>query len=675
MRYFFVMCLLLGCLNPICFAVWNNPHQDNKLENDNTLYSVFSARPKHLDPARSYSSDEAIFTGQIYEPPLQYHYLKRPYVLEPLTLQEMPKVIYKNARGTVLPDNALIKQIATTTYVFTLRDDVYYQPHPALAKNKNTYRYHQLSEGDLRGIYRLKDFDEKGTRKLIAEDYVYQIKRLTDPKNHSPVATIMANLILGFSELQGTLNQKREKTPYDFIDLRNIDLEGVKVINDHQFSITIKGKSPQFLYWMAMPFFAPMPWEAEKFYAQPGMQDRNIVLDWYPIGTGPYYLEENNPNRRMVLRKNPNYHEEFYPDEGDVGDQEKGLLQNAGLKIPFIDRIVFSLEKENIPMWNKFLQGYYDRSGVSSDAFDQAIQFGKDGQLEPSPEISARGIQLSTTVQPSSFYWGFNMKDAVVGGKSEQAKKLRQAIAMVFDVDEYITIFMNGRGVVAQGPLPPGIFGFNEALNPVLYDLDTQQKKTIDKARALLDEAGYKNGIDQKTGKPLILNLDVTTSSGPDDKARLSWLRAQFKKLNIQLNVRATQYNRFREKMRTGQAQIFSWGWNADYPDPENFLMLLYGPNSKVLKGGENAANYDNEEFNHLFEKMKNMENTPERLLIINQMLEIVREDTPWIWGFHPKSFTLSHAWNSATKPNAMANNSFERLRVKIGITLIFGLC
>jgi len=179
-----------------------------------------------------------------------------------------------------------------------------------------------------------------------------------------------------------------------------------------------------------------------------------------------------------------------------------------------------------------------------------------------------------------------------------------------------------------------------------------------------LSEAGYKDGVDKMTGKPLILNLDIVSSMGPDDKARLSWLRAQFKKIDIQLNIRATQYNRFREKMRIGSAQIFSFGWNADYPDPENFLMLLYGPNGKALNDGENAANYNNQAFNKFFDQMKNMDNTPERLVIINKMIEIVREDSPWIWGFHPKSLTLSHNWARVTKPHAMANNTLKYARI-----------
>ena len=163
-----------------------------------------------------------------------------------------------------------------------------------------------------------------------------------------------------------------------------------------------------------------------------------------------------------------------------------------------------------------------------------------------------------------------------------------------------------------------------------------------------------------------MLNLDAT-ARGPDDKARLDWLRKQFAKLDVQLVVRATDYNRFQEKVRKGNAQIFYWGWNADYPDPENFLFLLHGPQGKVKSQGENASNYVNPEFDRLFERMKNMDNGPERQAIIDQMIEIARRDAPWVWGFHPKDYGLAHAWVKNRKPNQIANNSLKYQRIDAG--------
>ena len=107
-------------------------------------------------------------------------------------------------------------------------------------------------------------------------------------------------------------------------------------------------------------------------------------------------------------------------------------------------------------------------------------------------------------------------------------------------------------------------------------------------------------------------------------------------------------------------AQIFEWGWHADYPDPENFLFLLHGAQGKVAAQGENAANYENPEYDRLFEQMRTMPNTPERQAVIDRMLVVLRQDAPWVWGFHPKDYTLAHAWVFNRKPNKMANNSLK---------------
>src|SRR5690606_4819671 len=134
-------------------------------------------------------------------------------------------------------------------------------------------------------------------------------------------------------------------------DLREHVLSGVRVLDSHRFEIELTEKYPQFVYWLAMSFFAPVPWEADALYGQPGMAARNLTLDWYPIGTGPYLLAENNPNRRMVLRRNPSFRGEPYPGEGEAGDREHGWLADAGRAMPFIDEAHFILEKEDIPEW------------------------------------------------------------------------------------------------------------------------------------------------------------------------------------------------------------------------------------------------------------------------------------------------------------------------------------
>lgn len=649
----------------------NNPYPD--AEGDKSvLYTSFEERPKHLDPAISYSADEYAHIAQIYEPPLQYHYLKRPYALVPLTAESLPKVIYRDSEGNALPDDAPTQAIAYSDYVIAIRPGILYQPHPAFAQDAgNEFLYHRLTEDQLEDIQTLADFEETGSRELTAEDYVYQIKRLVHPQVHSPIAGLMEQHIVGLKEFGHKMDALFRAGPgRGFFDVRAHSIAGVEVLDRYHYKIRIHGKYPQFRYWLAMPFFAPMPWEADVFYNQPGLIAKNITLDWYPIGTGPYMMAENNPNRQIVLARNPNFHDEFYPQTGEPEDKTKGLLQDAGKKLPFIDKRVSVLERESIPYWNKFLQGYYDASGIASDSFDQAIQFTGEGEVDLTPAMKAKRIHLQTAVTTSIFYTGFNMLDPIIGGYGERARKLRQALSIAVDFEEYISIFLNGRGVAAQGLVPPGIFGHLEGkagVNPYVYDWANgeSRRKSLAQAQRLMAEAGYPQGRDGKTGKSLTLYLD-TVASGPDDKARLNWYRKQFAKLGIQLVVRTTDYNRFQQKMREGNAQIFMWGWNADYPDPENFFFLLYGPHSKAKAGGENAANYENPQFDRLFERMRNMENSPQRLALIQQMQAIVRRDAPWLFGFYPKSFLLHHDWYKNLKPNLMANNTLKYQKIDV---------
>ncbi|WP_058507375.1 ABC transporter substrate-binding protein [Legionella quinlivanii] len=665
--------VLLLASNSSYGLVLNDPYPESD-SGKKIYYSSFNEQPKTLDPARSYSSNEYVFIMQIYEPLLQYDYYKRPYELEPLIAASMPQVTYLDKSMQPLPDS-LSENVAFSLYRIDIKPGVLYQPHPAFAMdNEGKYRYLPLPDDYLENndINQLADFKYTGTRELVADDFIYQIKRLADPDVSSPIRELMSEHIVGFREFASQLPPLRT---HHYVDLRQYPLSGVKKLNDYSFEILVKGSYSQFLFWLAMPFFAPVPWEVDQFYSQPDMDDKNLSFDWYPVGTGPFMLSENNPNRKMILLKNPNYRQDFFPHSTDPEDVKKGYSINAGKQLPLIDEAYFTLEKESIPRWNKFLQGYYDASAISNENFDQTIRLDTKGEPHLSGEMKARNLQLQQTTDPSIYYLGFNMLDPVVGGNSKRARKLRQAISIAVNYDEFITIFFNGRGQSAQGPIPPGIFGYKEGkagINPIVYRWDAADNKMlrrdINEARKLMAEAGYPKGRDPSTGKALILHYDSAVTGGPDDKAQLDWMRKQFARIGIDLNIRATQYNRFQEKMRAGNTQIFYWGWNADYPDPENFLFQLYGINGKVRYGGENAANYNNPAYDRLFDQMKNRTNDPKRQELIDKMLAIVREDAPWVWGVNTESLILAQQWANLAKPNTISLGHLKYASIDVAL-------
>jgi len=654
--------LLVGMLNG-CHSPWNSPYSETTLKS-NTLFAAFSSPPKHLDPVVSYNANEWGILSQVMEPPLQYHYFKRPYTLEPLLLAKMPQVTYLNEQNQMVDKE---NHVAYSVYTFEIKKSIQFQNHPCFVKNKQGQLvYQHLTAAQLKGIQSPSDFPQKATRTLTAHDFVYAIQRMAIKQNHSPILGTMEHYIVGLKTYSN--NQSKQVAKNANYAFRNHPISGVKVLSDTQFQIKIKGIYPQFLYWLSMNFFAPVPWEAVEFYKQPALKVKNISLDTFPVGTGPYELVENNPNQRMRLVQNPNYHHGFYPADGLPKTANPALLADAGKPLPFIHQVIFTLEKESVPLWNKFLQGYYDSSGVSSDSFDQAMNL-KGGQLSLTPQMKRKGIQFLNTIEPSIFYLGFNMADPVVGGYSEKQQKLRRAISLAINEEEYISIFMNGRGVASQGPIPPGVLGYESGargINPYLYTWQHHRaiRKPLSLAKKWLAEAGYPNGK-LPNGKPLTLYYD-TAATGPDSQAVLNWYRKQFKKLGIELVIRGTDYNRFQDKVRKASVQLFSWGWNADYPDPENFLFLLAGENAVINTQGTgiNAANYDNPEFNQLFKQIKKLPNSPKRLQLIRQAIHLVQKEAPWDFGFSPKSLVLYHQWLGNVWPNPLANNTLKYKKI-----------
>ena len=672
--------VLLGCN-----GVSNEPVAKSLLA-ENVLFSSYQESPKYLDSTSSYSINETPWTYAVYEPPLKYHYLKRPFELVPRTLLEMPSVKYLSKEGAELSAQAPAEQIAESVFELKIQPGILYQPHPAFAKSaEGAPLYLNLKEADIEGKRRPYDFEKMGTRELLAEDYAYAIKRLATPRIKSPSFGFLSEKIVGltdyglqikaFNEELKKGKSAREVGPLGhlpWLDFREHALPGVMVVDSHTLRIRVVGKYPQFKYWLAMTFFAPIPWEVDAFYAQDGMSRRNLNPDTWPVGSGPYMLTEYIPNASIELVQNPNYRSVPYPCEGEPSDEAKGLLKDCGKKTPFVDKVVSVIEKEATSVTTKFIQGYYDipqlGSGDAGVRYQVSIQDGT-GQAK---DLLERKIQLPSTVQVAFFHYGFNWLDPVVGlGKTPEDrvrnKKLRQALAIAFDFEEYVSIFEEGRAQVNHSVVVPGLFGNNLSKpNPVIYDTlpdGKYNRKSIEVAKQLMVEVGYPDGRDAKTGQALVLNYD-TQGVGPSYKPKLDWVAKQFAKLNIQVEIRNTDYNRFQDKMLKGSSQFFFWGWFADYPDPENFLFLLYGPNSKVKFNGENATNYLNPEFDQLFEQMKDLEDTPEREAKIGQMIKIMQDDLPMMYGWSDEFAGAYHQWVFNGKPSNIIPDNLSYLRI-----------
>jgi len=238
--------LLVGFLALSYFySCSNNPYPPQD-RGKNIYYTTFGSEPKHLDPAKAYSSDEYTFMLQIYEPLLQYHYLKRPYVLESLLTDGLPKFEVYQGRPS---------------YRIKLKKGILYAKHPAFAKNnKGKYIWHLKDNQSLPKINHPLELKKVEQRELVASDIEYQLKRLAHPLINSPILPVFIEYIIGMKKFYKSLKieinkirtsrrkeggifynrQSDEKKNPLYIDLRKLSLTGFQKISKYEFRIILK---------------------------------------------------------------------------------------------------------------------------------------------------------------------------------------------------------------------------------------------------------------------------------------------------------------------------------------------------------------------------------------------------------------------------------------------------
>jgi oligopeptide transport system substrate-binding protein len=604
----------------------NDPYPDAD-KGRKVLYTSFSEVPKTLDPAVSYTTSEHVITGNVYDTLLEYHYLERPYKLIAGLAEAVPE-------PEALPDGG-------QRYRFRIRPGVRFHDDICFGARSPGQR----------------------SREVTAQDFAFQFARLADPAINSPVASSFVQ-VKGFQAFAKRLAELRKADPAFAKQAAHVQyakaggIEGVVAASDRDLDIVLTEANAQILYWFAMPFTTPIAWEAVAYYD--GREGRPNFAD-HVVGTGPFRLAVYDKQLRYVLAKNPTWYGlraeaasapgVAFPGTIDPADVAAKRIDPAyaGRPMPFLDRVNFARERENIPRFNKFLQGYYDDGGIIKESFDAIVQGDR-----LSPDMARRGMRLDREVEPSIFYIGFNMNDPVLGSKGgERARKLRQAMSLVVDTETFLQLFLNGRGVPAQSPLPPGLFGYDANYRNPFRQPDQA------KAKRLLAEAGYANGIDPATQAPLKLTFDMGNTSA-QSLLETEFLVSAWRGLGLNVEIAATTYNQFQDKVRRGAYQIFRWGWNADFPDPENFLFLLECSNAQANSNGPNTANFCNDGFDQRYRAMKDMPNNETRARLVKEMLAITETERPWIELFHVEDFTLSHAWLINSKPMGLSYPAFK---------------
>jgi len=547
-------------------------------DGESVMYSQTS-RIRGLDPAVAGEVSSSLAIARIYEGLLEYDYLARPYKVVPLLAAEMPDI---SADGLV--------------FTFKIRKGIYFHDAPCFPGGKG--------------------------RELEAQDFAYSIKRVMDVKNVSSGGWAFNNRIVGINAFHEA-SKLPEPTDYD------MELEGLKAIDKYTLQITLTEPYPQLLYILAMHYSFAVPREAVEYYG------KEIVN--HPVGTGPYELVAWRRNSRIEFARSPKWaetgREEIYPTQGTPEQEEAGLLRDAGQPIPFVDRVVQFVVDDSTTAWMMFLSGQLSFSAISRDNWDAIIT----GDKQLNDALSKRGIDLISSPTLDVYYMGFNCDDPVVGMSNDpeqdkRNRKLRQALSCAFDFD-LMNKFLNYRVYPLGGPVPEPLAGSLQEPSAYRYNLE--------KAKRLLVEAGYPEGIDSQTDRRLELTIELGSATA-NTRQTMELMADMFQKVGIVLKAKYNTWPAFIEKMNRRQAQLFQLGWVADYPDAENFLQLFYSKNESP---GPNHANYRNARFDNLYEQIRTMLDSPERTVLYEEMAHIVVEDCPWIFMYQPMAFGLTHSW------------------------------
>jgi len=567
--------------------------------------------PKSLDPAKGSTQYDNMATCQVYECLLQWKYLVRPLELEPLLLAEMPTATM-NADGT-------------QTWRFRLKQGVRFQDDPCFPGGKG--------------------------RELVTDDVFYSWKRLADPEHKLENWWLLQGMIVGFDEYQqqqGKAVSGGKKFDYD------APVEGLRKISDHEFEVVLAKPMQKFLYVLTQFQTSVVPREAVEKYG--------VEFSTRPVGTGPFMVRPGDwrPGERLTFVRNPNYREDYYPSElryKDDPEAEKhdrevlGLLNDAGKRLPLVDRIEISFYVPDAAMWLDFQSGKLDYVQVPAEYFEQAFVL-RTKKLRP--EYAAKGITSHAVPLLDFIFRGFNMEDPVVGGYTEEKRALRQAISLAIDLDEFNKKFYNGLNIIYDGPIPPGLDGYPEdGEAPVSY-----RGPDIDYAKELLEKAGYKDGKD-RSGRQLVLEYYSDNSANSAEQAQA--LQRMLDKIGVKLNVRLVNFSELIEAVNEKKAQMFAFAWGSDYPDAENNLALFY---SKYKAPGANHYNYDRPEYDRLYEQILVMKPGPERTKLYEQMRDMIIEDAPFIGSMARTRFYLVQPWLKNVKPSEDFHNWMKYLNL-----------
>ena len=474
-------------------------------------------------------------------------------------------------------------------------------------------------------------------RELTAADYAYSLKRLLDPAVKSPWLFLVEGKIIGGDEARAAA-AKTGKFDYD------TPMPGLEVVDRYTLRIRLKAPDYNFAYLLAMPATGASAREAVERYG----------LDYgsSPVGTGAYQLLRSEYKRasKTVLVKNPNYRKRVWDWASDAAEDQAMVKAMRGKAVPSIDRIEVYPIEEGQASWLAFLSGQHDYLPILPASVSNVAK--SEGKLKP--EYAQQGIRLFPRMKPNVWYTMFNMNDPITGGYTREKIALRRAISLGYPLDEQIRVVFQGDGLAGKGIVPPGVVGHDDK-RPRAHVYDPAL------AKALLDRFGYKDRDgdgyrEMPDGSPLIIPY-VARTSGIERQLAELWKKSM-DAIGIRLAIETMKTPDMRKAARQGQGKMTREGWNADYPDAENFFQMLISATAQP--GGENYARFQFKDMDERYEKIHAMPGSPARLQLINQMEDIVKFYAPWIAPWHDVQYYLEQPWVMGYKQHPIGHDAWE---------------
>ena len=447
-------------------------------------------------------------------------------------------------------------------------------------------------------------------RPVVARDVVQSWLRLADARNEQSGGwPFLQGLIAGLDELHEATTAGQEAAAASMERAMVDGVPGLRARDDRTLEIRLTRSTPDFLARLASAYCVVYPAEAAQRSA-PRFTEA-------PVGSGPYYLAEFVGHSRAVFRKVPAWRREV----------------DAYGAIPHLDEVQITTVREGSTRSLLFERGEIDRFSPGQDSFARFI----DGN-RPAGELAERGVRLMLGEHPDISMLAFNMDDPDLGSipgdaqGNERRRKLRQAVAHAMSYDRWSRLLRNGGRWArsARTFLPPGLPESQGAPSC------GARRRDLERARALLDEAGYPGG----EGLPE-LRFEL---SGSDEIAQDmgELIRDSLAEVGIRVIAIPNSWNEFRAKVNRREAQFFAWGWTLDWLDAANLLQLFYGPNGSP---SINRPNFANAEYDRLYEEFRDTQPGAERTAIVHRMLQVLHEELPAIPLDHTKTYRLIQPW------------------------------